>query len=62
MASNQKVEENNPPLKFNFTYWEWFSSSIQSVLSQIRTCIHYAVLDNCTELNIKQVHNTFSQC
>ena len=25
MASNQKVEENRPPLKFNFTYWEGFS-------------------------------------
>ena len=25
MASNKKVEENRPPLKFNFTYWVVFS-------------------------------------
>ena len=25
MASNQKVEWNRPPLKFNFPYWEGFS-------------------------------------
>ena len=24
MASNQKKQENRPPLKFNFTYWEGF--------------------------------------
>ena len=34
MASNQKVEENRPPLKLNFTYWE---PCIQSVY----TCIYH---------------------
>ena len=28
MASNQKVGENRPHLKFNFTYWEGFSACI----------------------------------
>ena len=65
MASNQKVEENRPPLKFNFTYWEEFSALYMACLAPVydlyTNCIHYAILDNCTELNIKQVHNTFSQ-
>ena len=33
-AENQKVEENRPPLKFNFTYWEVFSALYT-------TCIHH---------------------
>ena len=34
MASNQKVEDKRPPLKFNFTYWEGFSALYT-------TCIHH---------------------
>ena len=61
MVSNQKVEENRPPLEFNFTYWEEFSAlhmaCIAPAYDLYTTCINYTVLDNCTELNIKQVHN-----
>ena len=33
MASNKKMEENRPPLEFNFTYWDGFSALYT-------TCIH----------------------
>ena len=30
-ASNQKMSENRPPLKFNFVYWEAFSAQFGKV-------------------------------
>ena len=54
-----------PTLEFNFTYWDEFSALYMACIAPVydlyTNCIHYAILDNCTELNIKQVHNTFSQ-
>ena len=65
MASNQKVEENRPTLEFNFTYWDEFSALYMACIAPVynlyTTCKHSKVLDNCTELKIKQVHNAFSQ-
>ena len=39
MASNQKVEENRPPLKFNFTYWEVFSGHFVDCRKGLWTCL-----------------------
>ena len=42
MASNKKVEENRPPLKFNFTYWEGFSGLFTTCILDVYTM--YTVL------------------
>ena len=42
MASNQKVEENRPPLKFNFTYWEVFSSQFYDCENVLWTCLIFS--------------------
>ena len=38
MIENQKVEDQRPPLKFNFTYWEGFSALYTAC---IHPCIHH---------------------
>ena len=39
MASNQKVEDQRPPLKFNFTYWEGFSGLYTACIQVYTGCI-----------------------
>ena len=44
MASNQKVEDQRPPIKFNFTYWEGFSAFYCIQLAYTPVFIMYNML------------------
>ena len=39
MTENQKVEENRPPLKFNFTFCEVFSGQFVDCRKGLSTCL-----------------------
>ena len=42
MASNQKVEDHRPPLKFHFAFWEVFSALYTNCILDVYTM--YTVL------------------
>ena len=56
MASNQKVEENKPPLKYNFTCWVGFKALYtlynlyKALLEPVYTLYTTFMADNCKNL------------
>ena len=60
MASNQKVKDKRPPLKFNFTYLEGFSALYTTCIHHVYTMFTMLVRGIISSTGLATVQNQIS--